>query len=62
MKALMWFPVVLLGLLLLFGQDISDYTKITRAKYQSYEKATTANPDNFTVIDGAVYDKKGRKQ
>jgi uncharacterized membrane protein len=62
MKAFMWLPVVILGALLLFGQDISDWVQLKRLQYESYEKAASFNPDNFVVIDGVVYDKKGRKQ
>lgn len=62
MKILMWLPIVILGALLLFGQDISDYVRDTRLKYESYESATKGNPPNFVVVDGIVYDKRGRKQ
>jgi hypothetical protein len=62
MKAFMWLPVVILGALLLFGSDIGDFVKLKRVQYASYQKATSASPDNFVVIDGMVYDKKGRKQ
>ena len=54
-------PVILFCALLLFGQDISDWVLRKRQQYESYQSATNKT-NNCVVIDGVVYDKKGRKQ
>ena len=55
-------PVIALSGLLLFGQDISDWVRLKRVQYSSYEKATRAKPDNFILVHGTVYNKHGVKQ
>ena len=57
----MWLPVVFLALMLLFGQDVSDWVLCKRQQYDSYQSATSKT-NNCVIIDGFVYDKKGRKQ
>lgn len=57
----MWSPIVIFLALLLFGQDISDWVRATRIKYESYQSASSRT-NNCVIVDGVIYDKKGRKQ
>lgn len=58
MKALMWLPVLALGLLILFGGEISDAVTVHRARQAIIDAPLL----NTAVIDGITYNKHGRKQ
>jgi hypothetical protein len=58
MKALMWLPVAALGLLILFGSEISDAV----TEHKARQAIIDAPLLNTAVIDGVTYNKHGKKQ
>lgn len=58
MKALMWLPILALGLLILFGGEISDAVTAHRTR----QAVIDAPLLNTAVINGVTYSKHGRKQ